>query len=219
MYLTRFEINPARRGAKKLLGSPQAMHAAILAGYPSEPRSPYGRVLWRVDRSAERTMLYVAGPHEPDLTHLVEQAGWPTLARWQTRPYAALLDHLRKGDRWAFRLTANPTRSTRLGNAARSQRFGQVTAQQQIEWLTGRIGGWGARVPETKSGPALIVRDRRTWEFNRRGGRVTITTATFDGELIVEDPELLKGALCRGVGPAKAYGCGLITLARPRTSS
>ncbi len=38
-------------------------------------------------------------------------------------------------------------------------------------------------------------------------------TAQFDGYLTVTDPRLLQHALVTGVGPAKAYGCGLMTLA------
>jgi CRISPR system Cascade subunit CasE len=37
--------------------------------------------------------------------------------------------------------------------------------------------------------------------------------ATYDGILTVTDPALLRRALCHGVGRAKAYGCGLLTLA------
>ena len=34
MYLTRAYLNPRRRGAIRLLGHPQRMHAAVLAGFP-----------------------------------------------------------------------------------------------------------------------------------------------------------------------------------------
>lgn len=218
MYLTRFEINPARRGAKRLLGSPQAMHAAVLAGYSSSASNLGGRVLWRIDRAGPGAWLYVVSPDEPDFTHLVEQAGWPTTEAWDTRSYEGLLGRLQKGDRWAFRLTANPTRSTRLRNSERSQRLGHVTVQQQLDWVIDRTKSWGVRLPESEHGPALIVRERRTWEFKRQASRITISAATFDGELIVEDPDLLRRALCFGIGPAKAYGCGLMTLAPSRGS-
>lgn len=217
MYLTRFEINAERRGAKKLLGSPQAMHAAVLTGFPSSRVSAGGRVLWRVDQTRPHTWLYVVSPERPDLTHLVEQAGWPSIDTVQTRSYLALLDSLEKGDRWAFRLTANPTRSARREDSDRSQRFGHVTARQQLTWLTDRVDSWGVRLPETEHGPAVVLRSRRTWQFRRDGARVTLSMATFDGELVVDDPTRLRTALTAGIGPAKAYGCGLMTLAPVRS--
>lgn len=214
MYLTRFEINSVRRGAKKLLGSPQAMHAAVLAAYPSS-RSE-GRVLWRVDRFGPHTWLYVVGPDKPQLRHLAEQAGWSENDTWQTRPYLPLLEQLEKGDRWAFRLTANPTHSVRIGDATRSQRIGHVTVAQQLRWFGDRATSWGVRLPETDHGPTVAVKDRRSWQFRRNGSLVTLSTATFDGELVVEDPVRLRQVLAAGIGPAKAYGCGLMTLAPTR---
>lgn len=218
MYLSRFEINPARRGAQKLLGSPQAMHAAVLAGFPpSSTTVPGGRVLWRVDSGPQTQTLYIASQAEPDLTHLVEQAGWPTTQAWTTRPYDGLLASLEPGQSWAFRLTANPTRSIQIGERRRSQRVGHVTAAQQLAWFTERCRGWGFDATEGGA-PTVAVTRRLTRQFRRQGQTVTLVTAQFDGVLTVSDAELLREALCQGVGPAKAYGCGLLTLAPLRIS-
>lgn len=39
-------------------------------------------------------------------------------------------------------------------------------------------------------------------------------TVTFDGRLEVTDPAALRRTLTLGLGKAKAYGCGLMTLAK-----
>ena len=44
---------------------------------------------------------------------------------------------------------------------------------------------------------------------------MTLSTALFEGVLRVEDPAVLRTALVSGIGPAKGYGCGLLTLAAP----
>lgn len=219
MFLTRFDINPVRRGAHKLLGSPQAMHAAVLASFPSaDPGAdPTSRVLWRVDTSRARTQLYIQSPTRPDLTHLVEQAGWPTTATWSTGDVGALLDSLDKGHQWAFRLTANPTFATKVKEGGRSQRVAHVTAEQQLTWLSGRAGKWGFRILDTGGAPAVDITHRSTRTFRRQQATVTLVTATFDGLLEVEDPEVMREAIIAGLGPAKGYGCGLLTLARTPT--
>jgi len=147
---------------------------------------------------------------------LVEQAGWPTINTSESRPYTPLLDSLEKGDRWAFRLRANPARSSRIGNRERSQRLGHVTAAQQLAWFVERVETWGISLPTNDHGPTVIVRERETLRFKRKERQVTLTTATFEGELVVEEPERLRAALLAGIGPAKAYGCGLMTLAPNR---
>ncbi len=217
MYLSRFEINTARRGAKNMLVSPQRLHAAVLAAFPgrSAGTSDEGRVLWRLDESATGTKLYVVSPRRPDLTHLVEQCGWPTTQTWDTRDYTPLLDRLAAGQRWAFRLTANPVvNRRRSADAGRSQRYGHVTVNQQNDWLLDRATKNGFKIAEGTGGePDLAVHRRHTWKFAREGRQVTLATAVFEGVLEVADPAALRHALTHGIGPAKGYGCGLLTLA------
>jgi len=209
VFLTKFEINGVRRGAKALLASPQTMHAAALASFPA---GQGGRVLWRVDRWPVSTYLYLLSDAEPDLTHLVEQAGWPTTHTWQTRDYTPVLDRLAQGDLYGFRLTANPTRSTRVHDGRRSQRVGHVTAEQQLGWLIDRGDRLGVSFGEPEQ-PTVKIVARGVETFRRQGALVTLSSATFEGVLTVEDPALLCAAITTGIGPAKAYGCGLLTLA------
>ncbi len=224
-YLSRLKLNPARRAGRNILSSPQAMHAAVLAAFPGRLADrTQERVLWRLDPGDGEVLLYVVSPEPPDLTHLVEQAGWPTLQTWETRDYSALLDALAVGQCWDFRLTANPTRSRPAGEGQRSQRFGHVTVAQQQEWLATRAerAGFGLPAvpgPDGSSRPehGLVVRNRSLDRFRRGDGTVTLARATFDGQLTVTDPDALRATLTGGLGPAKAYGCGLLTLARTPT--
>lgn len=218
MFLTRFRINTARRGARKLLTSPHVMHAAVLCGFadPAVGGNGRPRTLWRLDGSGHDQMLYIVSPVEPDLTHLVEQAGRPTTETWQTCWYGDFLAALRDGQRWAFRLTANPVRDGRLGHRPDTQRVGHVTVEQQRHWLLSRAERAGFRVTTTESGvPDMTVHRRHTYAFHRDGQRVTLRVATYDGQLEVANADALRAVLTTGLGHAKAYGCGLLTLARP----
>lgn len=168
--------------------------------------------------------MFVVSPEQPDFTHVIEQAGWPTLPSWQTREYDPFLDRLAEGQSWMFRLTANPTRSRRPEEGKRSQRYGHVTVVQQQEWLVGRcvtagfdvVGVPGADGAECAA-DGVVVREREVTQFSRGDGRVTLATATFEGQLVVVNPDALRSTLTAGLGPAKAYGCGLLTLASLRS--
>jgi CRISPR system Cascade subunit CasE len=220
MYLSRFQFNPARRGARALLASPQRMHAAVLSSFPGDPNSRgaadthHGRVLWRVDQHPHQVLLYLVSPDRPDLTHLVEQAGWPTTHTWESRTYTPLLERLAAHDRWGFRLAANPVHNRRATNGDRGTRSGHVTAAQQTAWLLRQAERGGFRIADGAHGePDVTVHRREVLNFTRQGHHVTLSTAVFEGQLEIVDPNALRARLVSGIGPAKGYGCGLLTLA------
>ncbi len=216
MYFSRMPLNAARRGTRFFRASPQAMHAAILAAFPPgvSTSNADGRVLWRLDTAGNEVFLYIVSPEAPDLTHVIEQAGWPTLSTWETRDYGPLLAQITAGQHYAFRLIANPVRQPRdpeLGG----KRVGHVTAAQQEQWLMGKAERSGFRLRSgVDSAPAVVVSDREVKKFSRGSGMVTLSTARFDGQLEVADAALFRRALTAGIGSAKGYGCGLMTLAR-----
>lgn len=216
MHFTRFEINPARRDARALLASPQRIHAAVLAGFPeSRDEAADGRILWRLDEGRHDVVLYVVSPDKPDLTHLVETVGRPAYG-WQTRDYGPFLDRLAAGERWAFRLRANPVHHVRPVHGGRGKRVGHVTAQQQTAWSHRQAERHGFAVVAGSAGePDLVLRDRRSLRFARQGRTVTLATVVLEGTLRVDDPAALRAALVGGIGSGKGYGCGLLTLAAP----
>ena len=226
MFLTKIDLAPERRLARKYLGSPQAMHAVVMSATGGHVGDGPGRVLWRVDRGMT-TALYILSPVEPDCSQLVTEAGAAgTQAR--TLDYSPFLASLDAGQLWAFRLAANPSYSASRGPGVRGQRYGHVTVEQQRQWLIVRVPRFGFEfmpVDHTDgegTDEAVLVAYRERPVFNRRrpGGegydRVTINRTVYEGVLRVTDPEPLRRALIAGIGRSKAYGCGLMTLARVR---
>lgn len=228
MYLTRFQFNPMRKEGGKLLEQRQYLHAAVLAGFADSAPTQQGRVLWRIDKSGERRFLVLSSPRKPDLSHLVEQAGWPASeTTWETRDYKPLLDRLQEGQRWGFRLTANPTKSLRPEHG---QKRGKVEGlgmeSEQLDWLGDKSVRHGFSIVNQERNVMLVegggeateehttarVFESERVRFSRKNSTVTLQTASFDGVLEVIDTALLREALTHGIGSAKGYGCGLMTL-------
>lgn len=220
VYFTRFQLNPQRRGAMRLLSSPQRLHAAILSCYPPDVQgpSPGKRLLWRLDTvSQHERNLFIVGPGRPSLEGLQEQAGWSQESSWRTASYGPFLDSLHQGQVWAFRLIANPTRARAGERGSRGSVSAHVTVEQQLAWLLARTASHGFVPVPAGNQPQINVTRRERETFSKGQGdasrRVSLSRAQFDGVLEISDAELLRTALLTGIGRAKAYGCGLLTLA------
>lgn len=241
MFITRFPINRTRRATSRLLSSPYRLHAAVAGSFPGDAKSfdsADARVLWRVDmEQSGAAWLYIVSPARPSLVGIDEQIGSPDgPPRWETRDYEPLLDKIAAGQLWAFRLVANPTRDVArdlAGSTTSSiigKRVSHLTVAQQAAWLIGsptsgadngsttsssRAVRHGFTVVDDGTGqPRLIVADRHEWHCRRADGKIiTLVTARYDGVLRVLDADLFRRTLTCGIGHAKAFGCGLLTVA------
>jgi CRISPR system Cascade subunit CasE len=124
--------------------------------------------------------------------------------------------HLPKGRILRFRLVANPsvkkTRRNENGQRRNSNRVPLVYEERQIAWLEekGVLHGFAVR-------HALVSHPQNytLWKrINKQKSAppITLFTVRFDGVLQITDDEKFKEALLRGIGPAKAFGCGLLSL-------
>ncbi|WP_019536644.1 type I-E CRISPR-associated protein Cas6/Cse3/CasE [Paenibacillus ginsengihumi] len=218
MYLSRVILNDRKRDTQRALASPQIIHGAVESSFPrngSRPESARKRLLWRVDYVADKCCLLLLSEDRPDLTSLIQQFGYPDVQpQGETKAYAPFLDKLRNGQRWQFRLRANPVRSSAREADERTGRgkvFAHVTPEQQKQWLMARAEGCGFAVkPEEFN---VVHTDWKTFRKATQGQhRVVLRTATFEGVLSITDAERFRLALTSGIGRAKAYGCGLMTI-------
>jgi CRISPR system Cascade subunit CasE len=218
MYFSRVAINKGLRKSMQALAFPQMMHAAVLGSFPpdlEQDATEKKRILWRTDTLGENTWLYVLSAEKPDFTHIVEQFGWPTSdQKWDTKDYEPFLTRLQAGQHWRFRIHANPV------HTVDGKIYAHVTVAQQKKWLKDRAEKNGFSFATVSSGDhtfdIMDVMHRNRLKFRKKPTDktlVTLSVATYEGELVVEDADMLRQALCSGIGRAKAYGCGLLTLA------
>lgn len=197
--------------------SPQKLHAAVESSFPPGAAED-GRPLWRIDRLGSALYLLVLSSGKPDFSHIVEQFGWPgSEQKWETKNYARLMERIEAGQRWQFRLRANPVHSIKQSNSLhthektkRGKVYAHVTVHQQEQWLLERALKYGFSLHE---GSFRVVQ-QEVRQFLRQRKPVTLGIATFEGILEVTDVAMFLRALARGIGRAKAYGCGLLTIAR-----
>lgn len=204
MYLSRVRINKDIRTSIKFLGSLQVMHATVEGCFAPDDAS---RKLWRLDYFHGRPYLLVLSQQQPDFSHLVEQFGY-TGDTGESRNCHDLFQLLTDGQRYRFRFCGNPVHSIKEGSRERGKVVPHVTVPQQEDWFRAKSKDAGF-LPESF---AVVQRDIK--KFMRNGKRVTLHTAVFEGILQITDTDQFRQTLCTGIGRAKSYGCGLLTLGR-----
>jgi CRISPR system Cascade subunit CasE len=48
--------------------------------------------------------------------------------------------------------------------------------------------------------------------FKNKNHKITIRSQSYDGSVTIKDADSLKKSLVDGLGPSKAYGCGMLIL-------
>jgi CRISPR system Cascade subunit CasE len=227
MYLARAFLNPVSRAVRVDLADVASLHRTVMRAFPNQV-GPAARhalaVLHRIDEDARRGrfVLLVQSATPPDFTRL--PGGYfldlrddldLTLSGAPENPTVRAIDkereRIRAGDRFVFRLRANTTKKvlTKSGPDGAPHNGKRVPVRgddERLAWLKRRAATAGFRVDDVR------VTEERV--RSSRGREVTFAGATFDGRLAVIDADAFRGALASGIGPAKAYGFGLLSLAR-----
>ena len=204
--LALLELNPRSRACRRDLHNPQAIHRTIMSMYPQSPsRSARGEfgVLWRIERGESPTLL-VQSAVPPDPAELPD--GY---ANASVRCLDAHLDALDAGGLVDYRAVLNPVRTSRRRNRPAAQQV--VPFADRGEWWEAKAAKAGL---ETLDAPAITTEPARKVNRNHAGPAFPLYAFRADGKARITDPEALRDAIRAGIGPAKAWGCGLLTVIR-----
>jgi CRISPR system Cascade subunit CasE len=202
VYLSQLHLSPLRREVLRLLQDPYKTHAAIMRAFPPDGGC---RPLFRVEsgrRASNGTVVVlVQSLTPPDWSPLQDDLG--DGFRVKVKEFAPAFH---AGQRMRFRLRANPALK-RDG-----KRLGLAGDQSQMDWFRrkGEVGGFLFRDDE------VWIRDEGTMAGRKyadgEGTMIQFRTVVFEGALTVTAPERFAESLRRGVGPAKGFGCGLLSV-------
>lgn len=203
-YLTQIKLNNSRRSTWSILNKLEPLHSLVEKMFPGD----VGRVLWRMDNTYEGPILYVLSTEIPDATGIVEQFGWPRLDyrdQVRTAKMDTFFDDLKTGDRFGFRVAINPVRHN-----GKLRRDTLIVGKRAIDLIKEKLESNGFKVD-----PDLVRQvDESHCQLWKNGKRLTRVITSFEGIVTIDDAYAAKKALTGGIGRMKAYGAGLLTLAR-----
>lgn len=195
-----------------------------------EARNPYNfhRQLWRLFPGEAKESRKTDGEPRQGFLYRVEEyqpgKGARFLVQSRRKPEVAtglVLVGTREfhpqpaaGQPLSFVLTANPVktivdeeREAKLGKKSEKCRVPLIKDEEQIAWLERKLAG-------AASIEAATVLPHAPLYFRKGAHAGKLVTFTFEGTLKIQDSAELVRLLENGIGPAKAFGCGLMLVRR-----
>jgi CRISPR system Cascade subunit CasE len=207
IYLSQLILNPASRMAQNECRNPYQMHRTLMQGFNCNREE--ANVLYRLDIHpySDLMTLLVQSTIEPTWQPLTQVGQGQYLQSPPT--YKVIELGLQNGRILTFRLRANPTikkvRRDENGNRRNSNRVPLVQENKQLQWLEEKAKQSGFGLLDVHINP-----EGKQTDYHKK---LTIYTILVNGRLQITDSEKFNTALRQGVGPAKAFGCGLLSLA------
>ncbi len=201
MYLSKVQLSWEQAR------NPYEQHRALWQLFPNSPDAQRS-FLYRVEQTVkgQGAGLLMQSLHSPVETGVVN-----LVAIRDFNPF------LYQGQTLRFRLRANPVKTIkdprkgeRIKNGktyTRTVRVPLIKEEQQAAWLTKKLDGAAAL-------KALTIQQELPLNFRKKSEKRSgkIQPILFDGILTVEDPEALLTLIKYGIGPAKSFGCGMLSL-------
>jgi len=214
MYLSQLILDPKHRQVRSEMANRYEMHRTLTACFPEKKRSEIN-LLFRLETAQHSGMvppkLLVQSRLVPDWSHLIERC--LLVEAPQTKSFNP---NFQNGDRYVFRLLANPTVKRKQAGKT-SKRVGIYDSKGQEAWLErkGTQAGFSVTALRITNQGILESRKRK----NSHTFQIKHLAVQFDGLLEVSDPGALKLAVQNGIGSAKGFGFGLLSLGRAPTGS
>ena len=221
MFLNRIHIDPHCKEARRDLSDPYQLHSTLCRAFSSsDKKCPESEFLWRLEPetdSAGYPRILVQSRMIPNWTGIGVK-GWLAEADPAINMKDRLkLDSLKAGQRFRFRLRANPC-VTRNG-----KRQGLLKLEDQEAWIARKGQQHGFSLPQliafdlSESSQERV--DVRISQAQMLGGKqhtgngIRIFSALYDGILTVTELDKFSDVLQTGVGHGKAMGLGLLSVA------
>ena len=218
MLLHRIHLNPRCREVRRDLSDAYQLHSTLCRAFSGpDEKCPAGEFLWRLERET--------GPDKLPRV-LVQSRSQPNWARinlsdWLAGVEPAIdlderlkLDTLQPGQRFRFRLRANPSVTRN------HKRLGLFRLMDQEAWVARKGGLHGFVLPPLAPSDSPeprydvgVSQEQMLRGKQHAGNGIRVYAVLFDGLLTLTDPEKFRIALQTGIGHGKAMGLGLLSVA------
>lgn len=195
MYLSKCVLNTSRP-----INTYQ-LHREIWKLFPDRPDDKRD-YLFRVENLGQKA------PQQILLQSLSKPVAGHGTLKLMTQPKNVALQ-IRSGQMLRFMIRANPTKRIKEENKTGNQgrvRVPIIDEEEMSVWLRRQLKG-AADIHE------LMINGQNIMYFRKDTDTGKIVAITYSGLLEVKDEKTLLSIIEKGIGPAKSFGCGMLSVA------
>ncbi len=218
MYLSKIVLNTRNRGVMADISNMYSMHQTLISMLPGYDNSPDSKYLYRLEQDERRNtaIIQMQSEIEPCFDKHFD-TGYLQIA--QSKEYSPKFNN---GEQYRFRLyanavrkrTYNPDKDTNPNPNKKSSESVLVPMYKEDEmekWLSDRAISNGF---ELLGQPNMAKSYRKFSKKGESAHSSNLFGVQYDGILRITDAEQFAEALRSGIGKGKAFGFGLLSVAK-----
>ena len=220
MFLHKIILDPRCKEVRRDLADPYQLHSTLCRAFSMpDTKCPEGEFLWRLEPETDSGGLprILVQSRKPTDWKGIGVQGWLAKAEPGIDLKDRLkLDSLKVGQRFRFRLRANPCVSRK------GKRLGLLKLPEQESWIARKGIQHGFSLPQFTSFDlsefsqqridVRISQEQMIQGEQQSGNLIRLFSVLYDGVLTVNETEMFKSTLQTGIGHGKAMGLGLLSV-------
>lgn len=201
MYLSILSFDMKHPSVRQALKNPQDMHRNLMKAFDDLGQSRERvRLLYRLDEG--KASLLVSSDTEPNWERVT---GYHCEGMKNTE---GLKEVFTQGKVLRYELLAIPSKKVK-GEGKNSRRVFLRESQEREEWLARQGKKYGFDLCATpEQSPSKIISGKK------QDMEIAYTAVCFSGLLRIIDPEAFWTGYTQGIGAGKAYGLGMLSVAK-----
>jgi len=212
MYLSKLSLDVSSPSVAQALASSHDMHRNLMKAFdhnhaiPDRERENIGLLYRIVQKKKDAPVLYVQS---------IEKPYWERIALngyhlcGMNYNLEKEMEHFLNGSQWRFSILAFPSKKVKTIGQKNSRRQLLTGNRERLSWLTKQGENNGFSIVSATETP-----EQEKTELAKKSGSFFLSGVRYDGILRITDEEKFRTAFEKGIGPEKAYGYGLLMIAK-----
>lgn len=191
MFLSKIEFVDFSKNLLRDISSRYKQHQFVMSAFPDNMNKGDDRIMFR----HEGKTILVQSHIKPDWEKTNAKYGY--IKKFAVKEFEP---NFANGSSLKFRLIANPTVNKR------GKRVSIHNYEDIMSWMVRKSKNGGFKLTSLTVGQNTNIKTREK--------NMTHSVVEFNGTLIVTDSNIFYNSIAKGIGRAKAFGCGLLSVAR-----